>query len=157
MNFACCSVVSFLVLLGCLILDCNLAYIHLAILWFSYLINISTGGQSWSIRKTKWEKFCIWLAGSHLYIWFVFYVSLPNEIKLLLLNVFFFGINPSITWPMNQTWQRDPSFQINVVIQLNIKCINDLDIKQFYVTNLNLIIKSDIDQSRGGCTGTERV
>ena len=27
-------------------------------------------------------------------IWFVFYVSLPNEIKLLLFNIFFFDINP---------------------------------------------------------------
>ena len=39
----------------------------------------------------------IWLrkAGSHLYIWFVFYVSLPNQIKLLLFNIFFFeGAGP---------------------------------------------------------------
>ena len=28
--------------------------------------------------------------GSHLYILFVFYVSLPNEIKLLLFNIFIF-------------------------------------------------------------------
>ena len=32
------------------------------------------------------------MAGSHLYIWFVFYASLPNEIKLLLFNIFFFGL-----------------------------------------------------------------
>ena len=31
------------------------------------------------------------MAGSYLYIWFVFYVSLPNEIKLLLFNIFFFA------------------------------------------------------------------
>ena len=30
------------------------------------------------------------MAGSHLYIWLVFYASLPNEIKLLLFNIFFF-------------------------------------------------------------------
>ena len=30
---------------------------------------------------------------AHLYIWFVFYVILPNEIKLLLFDIFFFGLN----------------------------------------------------------------
>ena len=30
-------------------------------------------------------------SSSHLYIWFVFYVSLPHEIKLLLFNLFFFA------------------------------------------------------------------
>ena len=32
------------------------------------------------------------MAGSHFYIWFIFYVSLPNQMKLLLFNIFFFGI-----------------------------------------------------------------
>ena len=49
------------------------------------------GGQSWNVRQTKWEKQQLCQAGSQLYIWFVFYASLPNEIKLLLFNIFFFG------------------------------------------------------------------
>ena len=48
-----------------------------------------TGGPSWNIMQTKWEKFCLKFGGSYFYIWFVFYVSLPNEIKLLLFNIFF--------------------------------------------------------------------
>ena len=40
--------------------------------------------------QTKWEQFCLRLAGSYFNIWFVFYASLPNQIKLLLFNFFFF-------------------------------------------------------------------
>ena len=36
------------------------------------------------------------LAGSRLYIWFVFHVSLPNEIKLLLFNIFFFDLDTAL-------------------------------------------------------------
>ena len=44
------------------------------------------------------------MAGSYLYIWFVFYVSLPNEIKLLLFNIFFFGQNLSLDeYPVSKT------------------------------------------------------
>ena len=31
----------------------------------------------------------------YLQIWFLFYVSLPNEIKLLLYNIFIFGLDES--------------------------------------------------------------
>ena len=34
--------------------------------------------SQWSLGKTKWEHFCLLLADSFFYIWFVFYVSLPN-------------------------------------------------------------------------------
>ena len=40
--------------------------------------------------QTNWEQFCLLLAGSYFYIWFVFHASLPNQIKLLLFNIFFF-------------------------------------------------------------------
>ena len=56
------------------------------------------GGQSWNVRHTNWEKWKLCLAGSHFYIWFVFYVSLPNEIKLLLFNIFFFDPIPDLDW-----------------------------------------------------------
>ena len=51
------------------------------------------GGQSCNVRQTKLEKQQLYQAGSHLYIWFVFYVSLPNEIKLFLFYIFFFDIS----------------------------------------------------------------
>ena len=32
-----------------------------------------------------------------LYIWFVFYASLPNEINLLLFNIFFFEVSGTMS------------------------------------------------------------
>ena len=48
------------------------------------------GGPSWNVMQTKGEKFCLRLAGSFFYIWFLFYASLNNLIKLLHFNIFFF-------------------------------------------------------------------
>ena len=50
-------------------------------------------------------------AGSYLYIWFVFYVSLPNQIKLLLFDIFFFDINtPTIIEHMQLNRSQESVF-----------------------------------------------
>ena len=54
--------------------------------------------------QTKWEQFCLLLAGSYFYIWFVFFVSLPNLIKLLLFNIFFFGLFCTSEFSLQLIW-----------------------------------------------------
>ena len=43
----------------------------------------------------------------NLYIWFVFYVTLPNEIKLLLFNIFFFGRTTTFS-----SYKTKPNIQV---------------------------------------------
>ena len=48
-------------------------------------------GNCKTVMQTIGEKQQLCWAGSYLYIWFVFYVSLHNEIKQLHFHIFFFA------------------------------------------------------------------
>ena len=57
--------------------------------WAKFYFVPHQGGKVGTLGRQN-ERNSSW----HLYIWFVFYVSLPMEIKQLLFNIFFFDSMP---------------------------------------------------------------
>ena len=60
-------------------------------LCFAQLINGAVKGPKFEHYADKMREIVICKACSHLYIWFVLYVSLLYEVILLLFNIFFMG------------------------------------------------------------------